>query len=109
MNEGLIQKKFNDMGVDISFTDTDRRPPRFRDNQLVSIDVVQDKKVERFFLGILTILQLKSWTFSRIYHISFREITKGKSCFITNSVVVQGCTTQLCSYVPSRSGTIEVI
>lgn len=44
----IDSKKFNAMGADISFSD--RRRSRFRDNQLVSIDVVQDKRGERFFL-----------------------------------------------------------
>lgn len=48
MNKELIQKKFNDIGADISFSD--RRQARFRDNQLVSIDVVENKRGEHFAL-----------------------------------------------------------
>jgi len=48
MNNQLIQKKFSDIGANVSITE--RRPPRFGDNQLVSIDVIENKKGERFVL-----------------------------------------------------------
>jgi len=48
MNNQSIQKKFHDIGANVSITE--RRPPRFGDNQLVSIDVVENKKGERFVL-----------------------------------------------------------
>lgn len=48
MNNQSIQKKFSDIGANVSITE--RRPPRFGDNQLVSIDVVENKKVEHFVL-----------------------------------------------------------
>jgi len=48
MNTQSIQKKFNDIGADISFSDSP--PARLRDNQLISIDVLQTKKREHFFL-----------------------------------------------------------
>ena len=48
MDRQLIKQKFNDMGVAVSFERS--RPTRFRNNQLVSIDVVEHKKGEYFVL-----------------------------------------------------------
>ena len=48
MDKQLIKQKFNDMGAAVSFER--RRPTRFNNNQLVSIDVVEGKKGEHFIL-----------------------------------------------------------
>ncbi len=48
MDRQLIKQKFNDMGATVSFERT--RPTRMQGDQLVAIDVVQDKKGEHFIL-----------------------------------------------------------
>ena len=48
MNLNLIRKKFNSMGADITFSNAP--PRRFADEQLVSIDVVEEKKGDHFLL-----------------------------------------------------------
>lgn len=48
MDKQLIKQKFNDMGVAVSFERS--RPTRFQNNQLISIDVVENKKGEHFIL-----------------------------------------------------------
>ena len=48
MNEQLIKRKFSDMGVAVSFERS--RPLRFQNNQLIAIDVVENKKGEHFVL-----------------------------------------------------------
>ncbi len=48
MEKQLIQQKFNDMGAAVFFER--KRPNRFRDDQLVSIDVVENKKRDHFVL-----------------------------------------------------------
>ena len=48
MDKQLIQKKFNGMGVALSFDR--RRPTRFQRDQLISIDVIENKKGEHFVL-----------------------------------------------------------
>lgn len=48
MDKQLIKRKFNDMGAVVSF---DRnRPTRFRKDQFISIDVIENKKGEHFVL-----------------------------------------------------------
>ena len=48
MDKQLIKQKFNDMGAAVSFER--RRATRFQRNQLVSIDVAENKKGEHFVL-----------------------------------------------------------
>ena len=48
MDKQLIKQKFNDMGVAVSFERS--RSTRFQNNQLISIDVVENKKGEHFVL-----------------------------------------------------------
>jgi len=48
MDKQLIKEKFNDMGALVSFDRS--RPTRFRDDQLISIDVVEGRKGDHFVL-----------------------------------------------------------
>jgi len=48
MDKQLIKQKFDDIGASVSFNRN--RPTRFREDQLVSLDVIENKKWEHFVL-----------------------------------------------------------
>ena len=50
MGNQLIKQKFNEMGAAVAFEH--RRPTRFQNDQLISIDVVEGRKGEQADKGI---------------------------------------------------------